>query len=79
MGKPADLDAAPRCCEIAPLRGEDRRGAMVRIREQRGGDEGSVPLPDVRVAELFEVSRELTCLRRGGARQGKATAQRVVI
>lgn len=36
--------AGLRCCEIAPLRGEDRFGDLLIIREQKGGDEGSVPI-----------------------------------
>ena len=36
--------AGLRCCEIAPLRGEDRRGNTLIVRVQKGGDEGSVPI-----------------------------------
>lgn len=36
--------AGLRCCEIAPLRGEDRHGDVLVIREQKGGDEGAVPI-----------------------------------
>jgi len=36
--------AGLRACEIAPLRGEDVRGDVIVIREQKGGDPGSVPL-----------------------------------
>jgi integrase/recombinase XerC len=39
--------AGLRCCEIAPLRGEDRHGGVLVIREQKGGDEGSVPIGPV--------------------------------
>ncbi len=39
--------AGLRCCEIAPLRGEDRHDDVLRIREQKGGDEGAVPIGPV--------------------------------
>lgn len=35
--------AGLRACEIAQLRGEDFRGGIILIREQKGGDEGVVP------------------------------------
>lgn len=44
--------AGLRACEIGPLRGEDVRGAMLVIREQKGGDEGTVPLAPILQARL---------------------------
>lgn len=44
-----------RCCEIAPLRAEDRSGDLLVIREQKGGDEGVVvigPRLDLALAHL---------------------------
>lgn len=49
--------AGLRCCEIAPLRGEDRHGDVLVIREQKGGDEGSVPLSPALAAELAALPR----------------------
>lgn len=47
--------AGLRCCEIAPLRGEDFDGELLLIREQKGGDQDTVPVGpplDARLAEL---------------------------
>lgn len=44
--------AGLRSCEIAPLRGEDYRGGLLVIREQKGGDEGVVPVGPVLGAAL---------------------------
>lgn len=45
--------AGLRCCEIAPLRGEDRHGDVLIIRGQKGGDEGTVPISAVLDRQLF--------------------------
>jgi len=45
--------AGLRCCEIAPLRGEDLHGDVLIIRQQKGGDEGSMPLSPVLQSELL--------------------------
>jgi len=49
--------AGLRCCEIAPLRGEDRTGDVLRIREQKGGDEGTVPISPVLGRALAHLPR----------------------
>ncbi len=47
-----------RCCEIAPLRGEDRRGQVLMIREQKGGDEGSIAIGPVLDQALAHLPRK---------------------
>ena len=44
--------AGLRACEIGPLRGEDARGGVLLIREQKGGDQATVPLAPVLQARL---------------------------
>ncbi len=50
--------AGLRACEIAPLRASDVVGNVLVIREQKGGDEGAVPLSPLLKSIIRELPRE---------------------
>lgn len=71
--------AGLRCCEIAPLRGEDLLGDMLRIREQKGGDEGAVPVGPVLAEILAELAPRGWWFPRWDGRPGPITANQLQI
>lgn len=66
--------AGLRCCEIAPLRGEDYRGGLLVIREQKGGDEGVVPVGPILRAAVARLPRHGVWFARWDGQPGPISA-----